>query len=135
MADKAAPVTIRTKKYITNRLLSRKQMVLDVFHPGRANVSKSELREQVSRMFKVNDLNTIFLFGFRTQFGGAKSSGFCLIYDNLEAAKSFEPKYRLIRAGLKHKIETSRRTRKELKNKKKKVRGKAKNAGGAAKQQ
>ena len=31
------------------------------------------------------------------QFGGGKSTGFGLIYDTLEAAKRFEPKYRLIR--------------------------------------
>lgn len=33
----------------------------------------------------------------RTQFGGGKSSGFGLIYDNVEVAKKFEPKYRLVR--------------------------------------
>ena len=33
------------------------------------------------------------------QFGGGKSTGFGLIYDTLEAAKRFEPKYRLIRVG------------------------------------
>lgn len=31
------------------------------------------------------------------QFGGGKSTGFGLIYDNLDAAKKFEPKYRLVR--------------------------------------
>jgi ribosomal protein S24E len=40
------------------------------------------------------------LFGFRTAFGGGKSSGFCLVYDSVEDAKKFEPKHRLIRAGL-----------------------------------
>lgn len=41
----------------------------------------------------------IFCFGFRTQFGGGKSSGFALIYDTLDYAKKFEPKYRLIRVS------------------------------------
>ena len=31
------------------------------------------------------------------QFGGGKSTGFGLVYDSLDAAKKFEPKYRLIR--------------------------------------
>lgn len=31
------------------------------------------------------------------QFGGGKSTGFGLIYDDVKAAKQFEPKYRLIR--------------------------------------
>jgi ribosomal protein S24E len=48
-------------------------------------------------VYEVKDPNTIFVFKFRTHFGGGKSTGFGLIYDNLEAAKKFEPKYRLIR--------------------------------------
>lgn len=39
------------------------------------------------------------LFGFRTQFGGGKSTGFCLIYDNVQFAKKYEPKYRLVRVS------------------------------------
>lgn len=38
-----------------------------------------------------------FCAGFRTAFGGGKSTGFALIYDNMDAAKKFEPKYRLVR--------------------------------------
>ncbi|KAL8464309.1 hypothetical protein ACS0TY_034000 [Phlomoides rotata] len=41
-ADKA--VTIRTRKFMTNRLLFRKQFVIDVLHSGRANVSKMFLQ-------------------------------------------------------------------------------------------
>jgi small subunit ribosomal protein S24e len=41
----------------------------------------------------------------RTQFGGGKSSGFALIYDSVEDAKKFEPKYRLARIGLEKKRE------------------------------
>ncbi|KAL7084207.1 hypothetical protein ACP275_14G211200 [Erythranthe tilingii] len=95
MADKA--VTIRTRKFMTNRLLSRKQFVIDVLHPGRPNVSKAELKEKLSRMYEVKDPNAIFVFKFRTHFGGGKSTGFGLIYDSVENAKKFEPKYRLIR--------------------------------------
>lgn len=31
------------------------------------------------------------------QFGGGKSTGFGLIYESVDAAKKFEPKYRLVR--------------------------------------
>lgn len=74
--------------------------IIDVFHPNRANVPKSELKEQLAKIFKVNDSNTIFVFGFKTVFGGAKTTGFALIYDNFEQALKFEPKYRLIRVRL-----------------------------------
>ncbi|KAJ3258650.1 ribosomal 40S subunit protein S24B [Boothiomyces macroporosus] len=88
-------VTIRTRKFLTNRLLQRRQMIID----------------------------NVFVFGFRTAFGGGKSTGFALIYDTLDAAKKFEPKYRLIRHGLGEKKSVSSKQRKEKKNRDKKVRG------------
>lgn len=52
-------------------------------------------------MFKVTtEPERIFLFGFRTAFGGGRSTGFALIYDTLEAAKKYEPKFRLARVTL-----------------------------------
>lgn len=48
-------------------------------------------------MYEVKDPNAIFVFKFRTHFGGGKSTGFGLIYDSVENAKKYEPKYRLIR--------------------------------------
>ena len=56
-----------------------------------------ELKEKLAKMYDVKEPNCIVVFKFRTHFGGGKSSGFGLIYDNLDAAKKFEPKYRLIR--------------------------------------
>jgi len=51
MADSA--VTIRTKKFVTNRLLQRKQFVCEVIHPGLAGVSKNDLKEKLAKMYKV----------------------------------------------------------------------------------
>ena len=34
------------------------------------------------------------LFGFKTQFGGMRSTGYCLIYDNLDLLKKYEPRHR-----------------------------------------
>jgi small subunit ribosomal protein S24e len=58
---------------------------------------QAELKEKISKMYDVRDGNQISLFGFRTQFGGGKSTGFGLIYDSVDAAKKFEPKHRLIK--------------------------------------
>ena len=91
-----APVTLRTRKFLTNRLLQRKQFVLDVLHPGRANVSKTELSEKLAGIYKT-DKARVVTFGFRTVFGGGRSTGFALIYDDEAAQKKFEPKYRLVR--------------------------------------
>lgn len=97
-----------------------------MLHPGRANVPKTELAEKLTKMYKVSDPSTIFLFGFSTQFGGGKSTGFGLIYDNLTAAKKFEPTYRLRRAGFAEAPVGSRKQRRERKNRALKLRGKAK---------
>ncbi|PXF48101.1 40S ribosomal protein S24-2 [Gracilariopsis chorda] len=118
--------TIRTRKFLTNQLLQRKQFVIDVLHPGRANVPKAELTEKLTKMYKVSDPSTIFLFGFSTQFGGGKSTGFGVIYDSLTAAKKFEPVYRLRRAGMADPPSGSLKQQRERKNRSKKLRGVAK---------
>ncbi|RWW18418.1 hypothetical protein BHE74_00025325, partial [Ensete ventricosum] len=120
MADTKA-VTIRTRKFMTNRLLSRKQFVCpsipavsfsSIFGHRRPSPRKSqciqgmrflhlmpraELKEKLAKLYEVRDSDTIFVFKFRTHFGGGKSTGFGLIYDTVENAKKYEPKYRLIR--------------------------------------
>ena len=40
--------TIRTRKFLRNALLARKQCVVDVLHPGRPNVSKEEIKEKIA---------------------------------------------------------------------------------------
>ena len=69
-----------------------------MLHPGRANVPKNELREMLAKMYKTTE-DVIVCFGFRTDFGGGKSTGFALIYDSMDFLKKNEPKYRLIRVS------------------------------------
>jgi len=125
--------TIRTRKFKQNPLLGRKQFVLDIIHPGMANVSKKDLGTKLASMYKVHDTQCIQLFGFKTAFGGGRSTGFGLIYESLDKMKKFEPKYRLKRAGCgQDKAGAGRRAKKDTKNRRKKVRGKEKTkaAGG-----
>jgi len=128
-------ITLRTRKFMTNRLLARKQMVVDILHPGKAVLPKTQIREKLAARYKVT-ADTIFLFGLKTCFGGGKSTGFALIYDTMDYAKKFEPKHRLIRQGvIEAKAKPSRKQRKEKKNRLKKLRGtaKVKTAAGKAK--
>merc|ERR1711915_517251 len=118
--------TIKTRKYMTNRLLSRKQMVVDIIHPGRRTVSKDTVRDELGKMHKTTK-DCVFPFGFRTAFGGGRTTGFALIYDSLALAKRFEPKYRLARQKVIEFKRTARKQRKERKNRMKKARGTAKN--------
>ena len=87
--------------------------MIDVLHPGRPNVCKAQFK----------DSNAIFVFKFGTHFGRGKSTRFGLIYDSVENAKKYEPKYWLIRNGLDTKVEKSRKQLKERKNGAKKIRG------------
>ena len=97
-------------------------MIVDIIHPGRANVPKKELQDVVGGMYKA-DAKLVVLFGFRTKFGGGKSTGFCLIYGSEDAMRKFEPKHRVVRAGMAEKKEQSRKAIKEAKNKGLKIRG------------
>ena len=120
MSDSA--YTVRTRKFKSNRLLCRRQMVVDVLHPDRTPLSKKEVREKLAQLYRTTP-DLIFCFGFNTNFGGGKSSGFALIYDTLDYAKKFEPRHRLVRQGLAEPKKTARKQRKERKNRMKKVRG------------
>lgn len=84
----------------------------DVLHPNRPNVSKDELRSKLSELYKASK-DQVSCFGFRTQYGGGKSTGFALIYDSGEAMKKFEPHYRLVRYGQATKIEKASRQQRE----------------------
>jgi len=126
-------VTIRTRKFLTNRLLARRQMIVDILHPGKACPPKPTIREKLGTMYKATP-DRVFVFGIKTNFGGGKSTGFALIYDTMDYAKKFEPKFRLIRQGvIEAKTKTSRKQKKEKKNRTKKVRGTAKAKVGSGK--
>lgn len=73
--------------------------VVDILHPGRASVPKTEIREKLSKMYRTTP-DVIIAFGFKTAFGGGRSTGFALVYDNLDSVKKFEPKYRLARVSV-----------------------------------
>ncbi|CAF2231465.1 unnamed protein product [Rotaria magnacalcarata] len=120
MSDSAC--TIRTRKFKSSRLLCRRQIVVDVIHPDRASLLKKEISEKVAQLYKTTS-DLVFCYGFNTNFGGGKSTGFALIYDTLDFAKKFEPRHHLVRQGLAEPKKTAREQRKERKNRMKKVRG------------
>uniref|UniRef100_A0A8C6F5F1 Small ribosomal subunit protein eS24 n=1 Tax=Monodon monoceros TaxID=40151 RepID=A0A8C6F5F1_MONMO len=103
-------VTVRTRKFMTTRLLQREQMGTDVLRPGKATVPKTEIWGKQAKMYKTTP-DVTFVFGLRTHVGDGKTTGLGMIYDPLGHAKQDEPKHRLARHGLYEK--TSRKQRKE----------------------
>ena len=81
-------ITIRARRLRINKVLSRKEILLDVFHEGKPNVSQNDLKELVSKKYGV-DTKNIVLYGFRTAFGGHRSTGFVLVYDNQQYVVKF----------------------------------------------
>ena len=92
-------VTIKTRRLRVNKLLARKELVLDVFHEGKPNVSQKELRELISNKYHWEPKN-IVIYGFKTAFGGNRSTGFVLAYDSQQYQVKFEPLHRLRRVGI-----------------------------------
>merc|ERR1712196_73233 len=129
MATKGT-ITIRPRKLLTNRLLQRRQMILDVHHPGMATPDKEKLKTMLAEYLskakghKASAEATV-IFGMKTCFGGGKSTCFALAYDSVDAAKKHEPKRRLIRSGHAEAqaVQVGRKQRKEKKNREKKFRG------------
>jgi small subunit ribosomal protein S24e len=74
---------------------------VEVIHPGQPPISRNELSEKLGKIYKA-DKARIVVFGFKTHFGGGRSTGFALIYDSEEVQRKFEPKYRLVRVSARH---------------------------------
>lgn len=116
-------VTIRTKGLMRNPLMQRRQMAVEVLHPGRASVSNKDIREHLAKLLKT-DAEAIQPYSFQQCFGGGRSTGFALAYDSVEVAKKLaDPVYK-VRLGLaEKKVKKGRKGLKEGKNRGKKVRG------------
>ena len=123
----AKSFVIRIRKFLTNKVLDRKQFHIDVFNSDHENASRKEVAAEVAKKFKVGAENVI-IFDLESKFGGGRASGLGFIYNSKDSLLKVEPKYRLLRNGLieKKTAPQSRRLKKENKNKVKNLRGKAK---------
>ena len=88
-----------------------------MFHPNEPKVTKEQIREYVRTHFKKQHVS---LFGVKKFFGGGRTKGFCLIYDNEDSLKRFEPVSRVRRTEL-EKIPPKDRKKKEGKKEGRKV--------------
>merc|ERR1711971_574768 len=127
MGDKLKRVVVmKTRKFMVNKLLQRKQMVVDIRHQHMGTPSRKLIRRRVAKMYKIKDPHTIVLFGFKSKYGGGKTTGFCLIYDNFKSRRRYDYRHRLVRDKFAKKPEGSRKAAKELENRKKKLAGREK---------
>lgn len=115
-------VTLRIRKFISNKLLDRKQFAIELSHEGQKAPTREEIKDEVAKKIHA-DKNLVVVFALHTIFGGGKTTGFVYIYDNQDALQKFEPKHRLIKAGLAQKGTKTRRMRKNDHKQKVKVWG------------
>ncbi len=88
-----------------------------MFHPTQPIVTKEQIREYVRTHFKKQHVS---LFGVEKFFGGGRTKGFCLIYDNEDSMRKIEPASRIKRLDL-EKIPPKDRKKKEGKKEGRKV--------------
>ena len=85
--------------------------MLDVYHEGKPNVSQADLKVLISAKYGW-DAKNIILFGFRTAFGGNRSCGFVLAYDNQQYLVKYEPNFRLRKLAILPKRNPKRKSEK-----------------------
>ena len=120
-----------TRKMIKNPLLGRKQVQVEMIHPDSANISKAAIKDKLSSIFKCK-AECCTVFGLKSKFGGGRSTGFAFIYDDLDAKKKFDSKCSLLRDKLAEKGKKTRKQKKEIKGRVKRVWGTKKTAAASA---
>ena len=129
--EKPAEITLFAKQIVSNPLLSRKQISIEIIHTSKASISKTMIKDKLSKMFKAS-AECIAVFGMKFKFGGGRSTGFALIYDNIDARKACDMKHLLLRDDLLKKgKKIMRKQGKEIKGRQKRLRGTAKAKAGA----
>merc|ERR1719183_1295648 len=113
------------RKFLKNPLLARKQLSIDLIHADVANVSKADIKAKLSKMLKCKE-DALVVFGLKTKFGGGRSSGFALVYDNADAKKKYDLKKRLMSEKIIPFVPNPRKQKKDIKSKKKRLSGIAK---------
>jgi len=68
--------------------------VVDVFHPNVQKVTKENIREYIRTHYKKPHVS---LFGVKKFYGGGRTKGFVVVYDNEESMRKYEPAYRFKR--------------------------------------
>merc|ERR1712242_84525 len=107
-------------------MLGRKQMTVELLHPEMAGLKRSDVKASVGKKFKASE-DRIAVFGLKPRFGGGRSSAFVFVYDDVDARIKYYTKVNLNRDKVGERpARTARKMAKELKGKRKRVKGTAK---------
>merc|ERR1712071_710004 len=83
-------------------------------------------QDQIAKKFKVSE-DRVTVFGMKPRYGGGRSSGFVSIYDDTDSRRKYDTKTQLFRDKIVERVKKqSRKLAKQLKGKRKRVKGTAK---------
>ncbi len=105
-----------------NSLLSRRELMIEVWHIGLPTPSRLEIRQKIAEMLGV-EIDRVFIRHIYTEFGWGRSRVEVHVYDNPEIGKKIEPLYVQLRNLPKEEAQKLReeiRQRKAQKKRKKK---------------
>lgn len=106
--------------------MGRKQCAVELIHPEQAGVKKATIKAELAKKFKASE-DRIAVFGLRAKYGGGRSSCFASIYDDVDTRKKYDTKTNIYRDGIIERPKRqSRKLAKEIKGKRKRVKGTAK---------
>ncbi len=112
------PIEIRD-----NRLLRRKEVILEAWHVALPTPTRLQIREEVARLFGV-DVKQVYIRGIKTEYGRHRSIVEAHIYDDPTIGEQIEPLYirlrNMPREEAKKIYEEIKRKKAERKMKKKK---------------
>ena len=70
-----------------------------MIHPELPNVPKTEVRKKLAEKNKTKE-ECVVVYGLKTKFGGGKSTGFALIYTDLDSRKKYDSRKQLLRVSV-----------------------------------
>merc|ERR1712099_3482 len=100
-----------------------------MIHPEMAGVKKATIKTELAKKFKCQGQeDRIAVFGMKLKFGGGRSTAFASIFDDMDARKKYDTKDNLRRSCLYEAKagKMARKMAKEIKGKRKRVKGTAK---------
>jgi small subunit ribosomal protein S24e len=74
-------------------LINHRQQI-ELIHPELGSLKKSVIKERLAKQLKVKE-EVITIYGVKSIFGGGRSTGFALIYDNHDLLKKYDSKKEL----------------------------------------
>lgn len=83
-----------------NKLIPREELVVEFTHMGTGTPSRQQIAESIRSILNLPSSKVVIVRKALTAYGSYVTRAFINIYDSLERAKAFEPKYILKRNGL-----------------------------------